>query len=138
MISITDIYGHRRHPRGPLRRHCKSRKIFLSEFLSDFPRPAIPFLAYPSTYYQEITNSSYNWIPASTGQNDLIRLKLAKYSPTGEFLGLLDAFDAIIQLCGGAYTDGQPAFTFGTQYQRTVRNRDRRQGFQFHSVSNPR
>ena len=51
----------------------------------------------------------------------MIRLKLAKYSSTGQYLGLLDAFDAYIQLCGGAYTDGRPAFTFGTLYTRTVR-----------------
>lgn len=104
------------------------------EFILDFHRTAIPFLAYPSTYYQEITNSSYNWIPASFTQNDLIRLKLAKYSPTGQYLGLFDAFDATIQLCGGAYTDGEPAFTFGTQFTTTVRNRNKkntRENFEF-------
>lgn len=83
-------------------------------------RTAIPFLAYPSTYYSEITSSSYNWIPASFSQNDSIQLKLAKYSPTGQYLGLFDAFDAYMQLCGGAYTDGQAAFTFGTQFAQTV------------------
>jgi hypothetical protein len=85
--------------------------------------PAIPFLEYPSTYYQQITSSSYNWIPASFGQNDIIGIKLAKYSSTGQYLGTFDAFDSIIQLCGGAYTQGQPAFTFGTQYTQTVRNK---------------
>jgi hypothetical protein len=89
----------------------------------DFYRTAIPFLAYPSTYYQEITNSSYNWIP-SYSQNDIIRMKLAKYSSTGQYLGTFDAYDAIIQLCGSAYTDGRPAFTFGTQYTKTVRNKE--------------
>ncbi len=87
-------------------------------------RTAIPFLAYPSTYYQEINNSSYNWIPASFNQTGIIRLKLAKYSPTGQYLGLFDAFDGTIQLCGGAYTDGKPAFTFGTQFTQTVRNQE--------------
>jgi hypothetical protein len=84
-------------------------------------RTSIPFLAYPSTYYSEITNSSYNWIPASFSQNDIIRLKLAKYSPLGDYLGLFDAVDAYSQLCGGGYTNGRPAFTFGTQYQSSVR-----------------
>ncbi|CAF1347685.1 unnamed protein product [Rotaria magnacalcarata] len=82
-------------------------------------RTSIPFLAYPSTYYQEINNASYNWIPSSLDSANTIRLKLAKYSPTGKYLGLFDAFDAYIQLCGSAYTDGKPAFTFGTQYQKT-------------------
>ncbi|CAF3358734.1 unnamed protein product [Rotaria socialis] len=82
-------------------------------------RTSIPFLAYPSTYYQEINNASYDWIPSSLDGANTMRLKLAKYSPIGEYLGLFDAFDAYIQLCGGAYTDGKPAFTFGTQYKRT-------------------
>ncbi|CAF1345544.1 unnamed protein product [Adineta steineri] len=82
-------------------------------------RTSIPFLAYPSTYYQEINSASYNWIPASSStQNNLIRYKLAKYSPTGKYIGLFDAFDAYLQLCGSSYTDGRPAFTFGTQYKK--------------------
>jgi hypothetical protein len=47
-------------------------------------------------------------------------LKLAKYSPTGQYLGLFDAVDTYIQLCGGGYTDGRAAFTFGLQYQSSV------------------
>lgn len=90
---------------------------------SSFSRPSIPFLAYPSTYYAEVTNSSYNWIPSSFTQNDLIRMKLVKYSAKGQYLGIFDAFDSIIQLCGSGYTDGKPAFTFGTVYKKTVRNR---------------
>jgi hypothetical protein len=35
-------------------------------------------------------------------------------------LGLVDAFDTYIQLCGGGYTDGEAAFTFGTEYSRSV------------------
>jgi len=81
---------------------------------------SIPFLAYPSTYYTEISSSTYNWIPASFNQNDIIRLKLAKYSPTGEFIGLVDAYDAYIQLCGGGYTDGRAAYTFGIQFKQSV------------------
>jgi hypothetical protein len=83
-------------------------------------RTSIPFLAYPTTYYTEITSSTYNWIPLTFNTNDIVTLKLAKYSATGQFIGLVDAFDAYIQLCGGGYTDGAAAFTFGTQYQRTV------------------
>ncbi|CAF4152012.1 unnamed protein product, partial [Rotaria magnacalcarata] len=49
-------------------------------------RTSIPFLAYPSTYFQDISSSTYNWIPATYNQNDLLRIKLAKYSPTGNFL----------------------------------------------------
>jgi hypothetical protein len=82
--------------------------------------PSIPFLVYPSTYYTEITSSTYTWIPSTFYQNDLIQLKLAKYSPTGQFLGLLDAVDTHIQLCGGGYTAGQAAFTFGAQYNQAV------------------
>ncbi|CAF1194078.1 unnamed protein product [Rotaria sordida] len=82
-------------------------------------RTSIPFLAYPSTYYAEINNSSYNWIPSTPNQNNTISIKLAKYSVTGAYLGLFDAFDAHIQLCGGAYTQGGPAFTFGTQYKKS-------------------
>lgn len=85
-----------------------------------FNRPAIPFLAYPSTYYTEITSSSYNSIPASFSSNGIIQLKLAKYSLRGQYLGLFDAFDSYIQLCGGGYTTGRPAFTFGTQFNKTV------------------
>ena len=81
---------------------------------------SIPFLAYPSTYFDEISSSSYNWIPSTFFQNDLVNFKLAKYSPTGQFLGLIDALDTHIQLCGGGYTDGRAAFTFGTQYKRSV------------------
>ncbi|CAF1123716.1 unnamed protein product [Rotaria magnacalcarata] len=81
-------------------------------------RTSIPFLAYPSTYFQDIISSTYNWIPATYNQNDLLRIKLAKYSPTGNFLGLFDAFDTYMQLCGGGYTDGQAAFTFGTQFKK--------------------
>lgn len=84
-------------------------------------RTSIPFLAYPSTYYQEITNSSYNWIPTTFYQNTILRMKLAKYSSTGQYLGLFDAFDAYLQLCGGSYTDGKPAFTVGTHYKKSVR-----------------
>ncbi|CAF5190994.1 unnamed protein product, partial [Rotaria magnacalcarata] len=84
-------------------------------------RTSIPFLAYPSTYFQDIISSTYNWIPATYNQNDLLRIKLAKYSPTGNFLGLFDAFDTYMQLCGGGYTDGQAAFTFGTQFKKAVR-----------------
>lgn len=84
-------------------------------------RTSIPFLQYPSTYYQEITNSSYNWIPTTFNQNNLMRFKLAKYSPTGQYLGLFDAFDSYLQLCGGGYTDGSAAFTFGTHYKKSVR-----------------
>jgi len=50
-------------------------------------------------------------------------MKLAKYSSTGQYLGIFDAYDSIIQLCGGGYTDGIPAFTFGTQFSQTVRNK---------------
>lgn len=46
--------------------------------------------------------------------------KLAKYSATGQYLGLVDAYDAHIQLCGGAYTDGRAAFTFGAQFKKSV------------------
>lgn len=53
-------------------------------------------------------------------QKDLITLKLAKYSSRGQYLGLFDAFDTHIQLCGGGYTDGRAAFTFGTQFKRSV------------------
>ncbi|CAF3346369.1 unnamed protein product [Rotaria socialis] len=81
-------------------------------------RTSIPFLAYPSTYTQDISSSTYNWIPATYNQNDLLRIKLAKYSPTGKFLGLFDAFDTYMQLCGGGYTDGQAAFTFGAQFNK--------------------
>jgi len=82
--------------------------------------PSIPFLAYPSTFYTEITSSTYNWIPATFYQDNLIKLRLAKYSATGEFLGLFDAYDTYMQLCGGGYTNGQAAFTFGAQYQQSV------------------
>ncbi|CAF0826220.1 unnamed protein product [Adineta steineri] len=82
-------------------------------------RPSIPFLAYPDSYYSEITSSTYNWIPATFNTNDLITFKLAKYSPTGQFIGLVDAIDTYIQLCGGGYTDGRAAFTFGTQYTKS-------------------
>ena len=51
-----------------------------------------------------------------------MRMKLAKYSSAGNYSGLFDAFDAYIQLCGNGYTDGRSAFTFGTQYSKTVRN----------------
>ena len=81
-------------------------------------RTAIPFLAYPSTYYDEINNSSYNWIPSQNPDNMIF--KLAAYSSTGDYLGLYDAFDAYIQFCGGAYTDGKPAFTLATRFKRTV------------------
>jgi len=50
-------------------------------------------------------------------------MKLAKYSSTGQYLGIFDAYDSIIQLCGGGYTDGRPAFTYGTQFTQTVRNK---------------
>jgi hypothetical protein len=83
-------------------------------------RTSIPFLAYPTTYYSEISSSTYSWIPATFNQDDIVRLKLAKYSPTGQFLGLVDAFDTYIQLCGGGYTNGQAAFTFGTEYTQSV------------------
>ncbi|UJR38008.1 hypothetical protein I4U23_030690 [Adineta vaga] len=82
-------------------------------------RPSIPFLAYPTTYYDEITSSTYNWIPSTFNKNDIITFKLAKYSATGQFLGLVDAFDAHMQLCGGGYTDGRAAFTFSTLYKRS-------------------
>lgn len=81
---------------------------------------SIPFLAYPSTYYTEISSSTYNWISSTFNQNDLIQLKLAKYSATGQFLGLFDAYDTYLQLCGGGYTQGQAAFAFGTQYSQSV------------------
>jgi hypothetical protein len=81
---------------------------------------SIPFLQYPSAYYQAISSSTYNWIPATFNQDDLITLKLAKYSSTGQFLGLFDAYDAYIQLCGGGYTSGQAAFTFGLQFTQSV------------------
>ncbi len=81
---------------------------------------SIPFLEYPSTYYTEINSATYNWIPSTFYQNDIVQLKLAKYSTTGQYLGLFDAVDTYIQLCGGGYTDGQAAFTFGIQYQRSV------------------
>lgn len=80
----------------------------------------IPFLAYPSTYYSDVTNSSYNWISATFSQNDLLRIKLAKYSARGAYLGRFDGFDTILQLCGGGYSHGRAAFTFGTVYKRTV------------------
>jgi len=88
---------------------------------SNWTGPAIPFLAYPSTYYSDVTSSSYNWISATFSQNDLLRIKLAKYSARGEYLGRFDGFDTILQLCGGGYSQGRAAFTFGTIYQRTVR-----------------
>jgi hypothetical protein len=72
-----------------------------------------------------LTSSSYNWIPATLGPNDAINFKLAKYSPTGQFLGLFDAVDAQMQLCGGGYSDGRPAFTFGTQYSKSVNDTQR-------------
>lgn len=49
-----------------------------------------------------------------------MRIKLAKYSATGDYLDFIDAFDSYIQLCGGGYTNGRPAFTFGTVFNRTV------------------
>lgn len=49
---------------------------------------------------------------------------MAKYSATGKYLGLFDAFDSYIQLCGGGYTDGRPAFTFGTHFKKTVRDKE--------------
>ncbi|CAF4828802.1 unnamed protein product [Rotaria sp. Silwood1] len=82
-------------------------------------RISIPFLTYPSTYYDEINIATYDWIPAKFTQNDLMRLKLAKYSTTGQFLGLVDAFDTHMQFCGGGYTDGRAAFTFGTAYKKS-------------------
>lgn len=86
-----------------------------------FFRTSIPFLAYPSTYYQEISSASYNWIPSTIQSDDVMRIKLAKYSSNGTYLGLFDAFDTYIQLCGGGYTQGKAAFTYGTQYSKTVR-----------------
>ena len=83
-------------------------------------RTSIPFLAYPSDYYSDINSETYNWIPTTFNPNDIIRLKLAKYTLSGQFSGLLDAFDGYIQLCGGGYTDGQAAFKFGTQYKKSV------------------
>ena len=83
-------------------------------------RTSIPFLAYPTSYYTEISSSTYSWIPLTFTPNDIITLKLAKYSATGQFLGLVDAFDSYMQLCGGGYTDGRAAFTFGTSYKRSV------------------
>lgn len=84
-------------------------------------RPSIPFLGYPTTFYTEITSASYDWIPVTFYQNDLITLKVAKYSPRGQYLGLFDTLDTHIQLCGGGYTHGRAAFTFGAQYIRSVR-----------------
>ncbi|UJR08253.1 hypothetical protein I4U23_012526 [Adineta vaga] len=86
---------------------------------ASLPRPSIPFLQYPPTYYQEVNSVSYNWIPTSFTQNDILKIKLAKYSPTGKYLGLFDAFDAYLNLCGGSYTDGKPSFTFGTHFKKT-------------------
>ncbi|CAF1576458.1 unnamed protein product, partial [Adineta ricciae] len=85
---------------------------------ASFARPSIPFLQYPSTYYQEVNSASYNWIPVTFGQNNILQIKLAKYSPTGQYLGLFDAYDAYLLLCGGSYTDGKPSFTFGTHYKK--------------------
>lgn len=127
MIYTNVSFGNRHSDKYGLRhqRYGETIKNFIDEkkkskvniFLF---RPAIPFLAYPTTYYSEITNSSYNWIPASFQSNNLIRIKLAKYSATGEYLGFFDAFDSHLQLCGHGYTDGRPAFTFGTVFNRTV------------------
>ncbi|CAF3900474.1 unnamed protein product [Rotaria sordida] len=86
---------------------------------TDTNRTSIPFLTYPLTYYDEISASTYSWIPAKFTQNDLMRIKLAKYSVTGQFLGLVDAFDTHMQFCGGGYSDGRPAFTFGTVYKKS-------------------
>ncbi|CAF0975904.1 unnamed protein product [Adineta ricciae] len=82
-------------------------------------RTSIPFLAYPTSYYTEISSSTYSWIPLTFTPNGIITFKLAKYSATGQFLGLVDAFDSYMQLCGGGYTDGRAAFTFGTSYKRS-------------------
>ena len=123
MIYTNVSFGNRTSNKCGLRRQrygettTKKKKTQSEIFLF---RPAIPFLAYPTTYYSEITNSSYNWIPASFPSNNLIRIKLAKYSSTGEYLGFFDAFDSHLQLCGHGYTDGRPAFTFGTVFNRTV------------------
>jgi hypothetical protein len=68
-------------------------------------------------------SSTYNWIPATLTRNTLVNFKLAKYSAEGKFLGLVDAIDASIQLCGGAYSDGRLPFTFGTQYKKMVREK---------------
>lgn len=95
--------------------------------LSDYFRPTIPFLAYPSTLYEELASSTYDWIPASVGPNSLLNVKLAKYSSTGKFLGLVDAVDAHMQLCGGGYSDGRSAFTFGAQYSKSVSNTPRQE-----------
>lgn len=67
-----------------------------------------------------MSSSSYNWIPSTFTQNDIVNLKLAKYSVNGQFLGLVDAIDTHMQLCGGGYTDGRPAFTFGSPYKKAV------------------
>ncbi|CAF2430595.1 unnamed protein product [Rotaria sp. Silwood2] len=82
-------------------------------------RTSIPFLTYPLTFYDEINIATYNWIPAKYSLNNIMRLKLAKYSATGQFLGLVDAADSHMQFCGGGYTDGRAAFTFGTEYKRS-------------------
>lgn len=105
-----------------LRSPGKQRKQTKRKIFSDFfvCRPSIPFLQYPSTYYQEVNSASYNWIPVTFGQNNILQIKLAKYSPTGQYLGLFDAYDAYLLLCGGSYTDGKPSFTFGTHYKKTV------------------
>ena len=83
-------------------------------------RTSIPFLTYPTTYYEEVSSSSYNWVPSAFTQNDIVDIKLAKYSVNGQFLGLVDAIDTHMQLCGGGYTDGRPAFTFGAPYKKAV------------------
>lgn len=96
-------------------------KTYIWDILpSNWSGQVIPFLVYPSSYYSDITNSSYNWISAIFSQNDLLRIKLAKYSARGEYLGRFDGFDTIMQLCGGGYSHGRAAFTFGTIYKRTV------------------
>lgn len=86
-------------------------------------RPSIPFLAYPSTYYNEISSSSYNWIPGQFQSRNLVQIKFAKYSYDGKYQGLFDGHDSVIHLCGRGYTDGRAAFTFGTVFNRTVKSK---------------